>query len=301
MSLSSARQFFQICFHLLFPRCTHTSEVAALERVQVAVASSQLSKHQTALCSTSFIAESCSFIASFLLCNKIIFEIWLLLLYSATFISVSQFQLWPYIALCVCVLSHSVVSDSLRPHGLQPARPLCPWNSPGKNTGMGCHFLLQGRAQQFATWTVVHGILQARILEWVAFPISRISSQPRDRTQVSPIAADSLPAELSGKPYLPDIGIKSASLVSPALAGRFFTTEPPGKPSFTLLILFISLFFQHLCMCVCVCLLTKYFIGPYELRSCFNELLLSFMYIFMCFIVYYLILKSFFFFDAVHF
>ena len=37
-------------------------------------------------------------------------------------------------------------------------------------------------------WTVVHGILQARILEWVAFPFSRGSSQPRDQTQVSRIA-----------------------------------------------------------------------------------------------------------------
>ena len=35
---------------------------------------------------------------------------------------------------------------------------------------------------------IVHGILQARILEWVAFPFSRGSSQPRDRTQVSCIA-----------------------------------------------------------------------------------------------------------------
>ena len=43
-----------------------------------------------------------------------------------------------------CVLSHSVVSDSLRPHGLQPARLLCPWDSPGKNTGVGCRALLQG-------------------------------------------------------------------------------------------------------------------------------------------------------------
>ena len=34
----------------------------------------------------------------------------------------------------------------------------------------------------------VHGILQARVLEWVAFPFFRISSQPRDQTQVSPIA-----------------------------------------------------------------------------------------------------------------
>ena len=44
-------------------------------------------------------------------------------------------------------------------------------------------------AQLFATpWTVVYGILQARILEWVAFPLSRGSSQPRNQTKVSCIA-----------------------------------------------------------------------------------------------------------------
>ena len=43
----------------------------------------------------------------------------------------------------VCV-SHSVMSNSLWPHGLSPARLLCPWIFPGKNTGAGCHFLLQG-------------------------------------------------------------------------------------------------------------------------------------------------------------
>ena len=40
--------------------------------------------------------------------------------------------------------SHSVVSDSLLPHGQKPTRLLCPWDFPGKNTGVGCHFLLQG-------------------------------------------------------------------------------------------------------------------------------------------------------------
>ena len=39
--------------------------------------------------------------------------------------------------------SHSVVSDSLRPHGLQPTRLLHPWDFPGKSTGVGCHCLLQ--------------------------------------------------------------------------------------------------------------------------------------------------------------
>ena len=43
---------------------------------------------------------------------------------------------------CVCI--PSVISDSLQPHGLQPSRLLCPWNTPVKNIGVSCHFLLQG-------------------------------------------------------------------------------------------------------------------------------------------------------------
>ena len=42
------------------------------------------------------------------------------------------------------VVSRSVVSDSLGPHGLYPARLLRPWDFSGKNTGVGCHLLLQG-------------------------------------------------------------------------------------------------------------------------------------------------------------
>ena len=41
-------------------------------------------------------------------------------------------------------VSHSVMSISLLPHGLKPARFLCPWDSPVKNTRVGSHFLLQG-------------------------------------------------------------------------------------------------------------------------------------------------------------
>ena len=72
-------------------------------------------------------------------------------------------------------------------------------NSPGKNTRVGCHVLLQGifPAQGFnpglshcrqilyllgQQGASVHGILQARILEWVAKPSFRGSSQPRDQT-----------------------------------------------------------------------------------------------------------------------
>ena len=65
----------------------------------------------------------------------------------------------------------SVESDFLHLHGLKPTRLICPWDYPGKNTAVGCHFLLPGD--------------------------------------------------------LPNPGIKPSS---PALAGRFFTNEPPGKP-----------------------------------------------------------------------
>ena len=78
------------------------------------------------------------------------------------------------------------MSDSARPHRRQPTRLPRPWDSPGKNTGVGCHFLLQCRkvksesevAQSYLTLSdpmdcsppgsSVHGIFQARVLEWVA-------------------------------------------------------------------------------------------------------------------------------------
>ena len=77
-------------------------------------------------------------------------------------------------------------SDSLQPHRRQPNRLLCPWDSLGKNTGVGCHFLLQCMkvksesevAQSCPTLcnpmdcsppgSSVHGIFQARVLEWGA-------------------------------------------------------------------------------------------------------------------------------------
>ena len=79
----------------------------------------------------------------------------------------------------------------LQPHGLYS-----PWNSPGQNTRVGSLSLLQGIfpvqfssvAQSCPTlcdpmdYNIVHGILQARVLEWIAIPFSRGSSQPRDRT-----------------------------------------------------------------------------------------------------------------------
>ena len=85
----------------------------------------------------------------------------------------------------------SVVSDSVQPQRQQPPRLPRPWDSPGKNTGMRCHFLLQCMkvksesevAQSFPTLSdpmdcslpdsSVHGLFQARVLEWVPLPSPR--------------------------------------------------------------------------------------------------------------------------------
>ena len=65
-----------------------------------------------------------------------------------------------------------------------------------------------------------HGILQARILGWVAFPFSRVSSQPRDRTQVS--QADSSLSEPQGKPKNTEVG-------SLSLLQRIFPTQESNQ------------------------------------------------------------------------
>ena len=91
---------------------------------------------------------------------------------------------------CCCCYVASVVSDSVRPQRRQPIRLPCPWDSPGKNTGVGCHFLLQCMkvksesevAQSCPTLSnlmdyslpgsSVHGIFQAKVLEWSAIAFS---------------------------------------------------------------------------------------------------------------------------------
>ena len=62
------------------------------------------------------------------------------LLQHSDYLRLSHFCCWKDECACSC----AVMPDSVRPHGLQPTRLLCPWDSPGKNTGVGCHFLLNG-------------------------------------------------------------------------------------------------------------------------------------------------------------
>ena len=96
------------------------------------------------------------------------------------------FSVTIYITCCCCCCVASVMSDSVRPQRRKPTRLPCPWDSPGKNTGVGCHFLLQCMkvksqsevAQSCPTLSdpmdctlpgsSVHEIFQARVLEWGA-------------------------------------------------------------------------------------------------------------------------------------
>ena len=82
------------------------------------------------------------------------------------------------------------MSDSVRPHRRQPTRLCRPWDSPGKNTGVGCHFLLQYMKVKSETEVAqscptlsdpmdcsppgssIHVIFQARVLEWGAIAFS---------------------------------------------------------------------------------------------------------------------------------
>ena len=100
--------------------------------------------------------------------------------------------------------------DFVRPHRQQPTRLHSPWDSPGKNTGVGCHFLLQCmkvKSESEVTQlcltlhdpmncslpgSSVYGIFQARVLEWVAIAFSTLKAinilSPESKNMLSHIA-----------------------------------------------------------------------------------------------------------------
>ena len=87
------------------------------------------------------------------------------------------------------------MSDSVQPHKRQPTRLRRPWDSPGKNTGVGCYFLLQRmkvKSESEVTQSCptlsdptdyslpgssTHGIFQARVLEWGAIAFSKCQAR----------------------------------------------------------------------------------------------------------------------------
>ena len=119
--------------------------------------------------------------------------------YAKAFDCVDQNKLWnilqemgmpDHLAAATAKSLQSCPTDSVRPHRQQPTRPSRSWDSSGKNTGVGCHFLLQcmkvkseGEVSRSGPTLSdpmdcslpgfsVHGIFQARVLEWGAIAFS---------------------------------------------------------------------------------------------------------------------------------
>ena len=121
---------------------------------------------------------------------------WTVALPGSSVHGISQTRLleWLVISFCrdtyCCCEVTSVVSNSVRLHRRQPTRLPHPWDSPGKNTGVGCHFLLQcmnvKSESEVTQWCLtlsnpmdyslpgssIHGVFQARVLEWGAIAFS---------------------------------------------------------------------------------------------------------------------------------
>ena len=94
------------------------------------------------------------------------------------------------------------MSNSVRPHRRKPTRHPHPWDSPGKNTGVGCHFLLQCvkvESESEVTQSCptlsdpmdcsppgssVHGVFQTRVLEWVAIAFSKSLCEVKSLSRV---------------------------------------------------------------------------------------------------------------------
>ena len=134
------------------------------------------------------------------------------------------------------------MSDSVQPHRRQPTRPPRPWDSPGKNTGVGCHFLLQCMKEKSESEVAqscltlsdpidcsppgssVHGIFQARILEWGAVAFSA----PPTNSHETLTACQALLGE--GR----DTAVNTSTSPGPLSAGFYSDSLLPGPGPLTL-------------------------------------------------------------------
>ena len=173
------------------------------------------------------------------------------------------------------MLSHFSWVGLWDPYRLQPARLLCPWDSLSMGFYLGG---LSCPAPWFHPDTGIDSMSAALLVD--SLPLSYQGS-PKEYWSRLPVPT---PGDLPGS------GIEQASLVSPALAGRFFTTVPPGKPliifkcyllsivdaKLILIILPIFLLFHHLIFIIYMRILTFS-------RDYFVLLHLIFRPVFMCF------------------
>ena len=121
-------------------------------------------------------------------------------------LSLRWYWMLRFVCFCCRCWVASVVSDFVRPHRRPPTRLPQPWDSPGKNTGVGCHFLLQCMKVKSGSevpqlcltlsdpmdcsppGSSVHGIFQASILEWGAIAFTGLCTFPQT-CRVDPLSA----------------------------------------------------------------------------------------------------------------
>ena len=136
------------------------------------------------------------------------------------------------------------MSNPVRPHRQQPTSLLCLWDSPGKNTGVGCHFLLQHMkvksesevAQSCLTFSdpmdcslpgsSLHGIFQARVLAWSAIAFSEWDNNSPLFSSISPSNSQQFPvgtgAEMTSPSHYPLLKLGLYQNMSSALFSREF-------------------------------------------------------------------------------
>ena len=134
------------------------------------------------------------------------------------------------------MLSRSVMSDSLRPHGLQPARVLCPWGFSRQDYWNGLPYHPPGdlpnpgiepRFSCIAGGLFYHLSHQEspKLLEWVAYSFSRRSSQPRNWSGVSCVTGGFFTSWATREAYLPQWG----SLILEFIVSRLLTAGGEGN------------------------------------------------------------------------
>ena len=156
------------------------------------------------------------------------------------------------------------MSDSVRPHRQQPTRLPRPWDSPGKNTGVGCHFLLRcmkvkskSEVNQSCPTpsnpmdcslpvSSIHGIFQARVLEWGAIAFSERIASWRFQFLHSTLA-----------------WLLSRSGSSLELSPRIFSANIPSES---------SCFLEYILPSVFLFILANYFSGNVYVKGTFFEI-----------------------------
>ena len=117
--------------------------------------------------------------------------------------TINEMSKWTHTTrVCVCVHTHAcaqstVMSDSLRSHGLWLSSLLCPWKFPGKNTGAGCHFLCQSifltQGSNLYLFSLLHWQADSLPLHHLRNHITRNSSQINDKWLITSVSLTFLP------------------------------------------------------------------------------------------------------------